>query len=306
MDYVIASVAVTDEIHFPDRMVVNQLAGGAGIYALSGIKIWNDSVLIVTGVGKDYEKCFGSWYKKNGISMEGLMAKEDKTPHTVIRYFKDGQRKEHSLYGADHFLKVEVTPEELKPYFGSAKGIYIFKNSETAFWEKILQYRQESDTKIMWEIGSDATVNNNVDTVRRIASQVDIFSINKAEALSLLGVKRVEDAVREFQSWGVPLVFFRQGALGAYMITKQEAILAESVKGVQVVDATGGGNSSSGAVLYGFCEHKTPLTAGLMGSVSAAICIGQYGVPKEINQDLRNRANHMLKNLLNGYENKQL
>lgn len=297
MDYIIASVAVTDEIHFPDGTSMNQLAGGAGIYALAGIKIWTDQVQLATGVGQDYESLFGDWYEKNGVSMEGLMIKDNKTPHTLINYFENGERQETSLYGNDHFLKIEVTPEELKPYFGEAKGIYIFKNADKIFWDKILGYRKESNTKIMWEISNEATDFEKLDLVKEIATQIDIFSINKTEAFTLLNVETVEEVIEEFKTWKVPLIFFRQGSLGAYMISGQEVILAQSIKGTPVVDSTGGGNSSSGAVLYGFCEQESPYIAGIMGSVSAAICIGQYGVPEIMDQELRNKAHTMLTKL---------
>ncbi len=74
------STAVTDEIHFSDKKVKKNIAGGAGIYALSGMKIWHDDVTIVTGVGEDYLDIYGKWYEKNNISTEGLIVKNKYTP----------------------------------------------------------------------------------------------------------------------------------------------------------------------------------------------------------------------------------
>ena len=114
MKYVVASVSVTDEIRFAGGEYVEKIAGGAGIYALCGIKLWNDEVILATGVGADYQELYGSWYEKNQLSMDGLIVKDEKTPHTVIQYFEDGEREETPLYGLDHFKKIEITPEELK------------------------------------------------------------------------------------------------------------------------------------------------------------------------------------------------
>ena len=50
-----------------------------------------------------------------------------------------------------------------------------------------------------------------------------------------------------------------------------------SISGIQVVDTTGGGNSSSGAVLYACCEGYEPQMAGCMGSAAAAEIIAQFG-----------------------------
>lgn len=98
MDYIIASTVVTDEIRFADKKTVEKKAGGAGIYALCGIRLWCDSVMPVTGVGKDYAEMFGEWYKKNHISMDDLIQKDEKTPYNVIQYFEDGERSETALY----------------------------------------------------------------------------------------------------------------------------------------------------------------------------------------------------------------
>ena len=50
MKYIIASTAVTDEIHFVDGKRTEIVAGGAGVYALCGVKLWSDDVMLVTGV----------------------------------------------------------------------------------------------------------------------------------------------------------------------------------------------------------------------------------------------------------------
>lgn len=290
MKYIIASTAVTDEIHFADGKRVEKVAGGAGIYALCGVKLWCDDVMIATGVGTDFQGIYGKWYEENHISMEGLIIKDEKTPHTVINYFEDGEREEIPLYGADHYKKIETVPEDLKPYFESAKGIYIFKNSNPEYWKKIIEYKKNSSAKVMWEIGSDATYPENYQNVKEIAKHMDVFSINLTESRNMMGKDDLEEIIKEYQSFDIPLVFLRRGAAGAVMITSEEVTYVPSQKNVDVVDPTGGGNSSSGAVLYGFCEGFSPEKCGIMGSISAAMCLGQYGVPEKITEEMRQEA----------------
>lgn len=295
MKYIIASTAVTDEIHFADGKRVETVAGGAGIYALCGIKLWSDDVMLATGVGEDFQEIYGKWYEKNHISMEGLIIKDKKTPHTIINYFKDGEREEIPLYGADHYKKIETVPEDLKPYFKSAKGIYIFKNSNPEYWTKIIEYKKNSNTKVMWEIGCDATYPKNYQSVKEIAQHMDVFSINLTESRNMMGKDNLEEIIKEYQSWKIPLVFLRRGAAGAVMITPVDTVYVPSQKNVNVVDPTGGGNSSSGAVLYGFCEGFSPESCGIMGSISAAMCLEQYGVPERITEEMRQEAMERVK-----------
>lgn len=294
MKYVIASTAVTDEIRFADGKTVEKVAGGAGIYALCGVKLWCDDVMLVTGVGRDFEQIYGNWYRENGLSMEGLLVKDEKTPHTIIQYFDDGEREEIPLYGLDHYKKIESLPEDLEPYFKSAKGIYIFKNSNPEFWDKILKYKKKSNVAVMWEIGCDAAYAENYPQVREIARQLDIFSINLTESRNLMGKDELDDIIKEYQSWNIPLVFLRRGSKGSVMVTKNSAVYVPAQKDVQVADPTGGGNSSSGAVLLGFCEGRSMEECGKMGSISAAMCISQYGVPDKIDSEIREEAEHRL------------
>ena len=73
--------------------------------------------------------------------------------------------------------------------------------------------------------------------------------------------------------------------MGAIMITPTKTVYVPAVSDVLAVDPTGGGNSSSGAVLYGFSEGKDLKTCGMMGSISAAMCISSYGVPEVIDRE---------------------
>ncbi|MDD3338395.1 MAG: carbohydrate kinase family protein [Lachnospiraceae bacterium] len=294
MKYVIASTAVTDEIRFADGKHVEKVAGGAGIYALCGVKLWDDDVTLATGVGEDYGAIYGEWYEKNGLSMAGLIPKDAKTPHTVIQYFADGEREEMPLYGADHYKKVEITPEELWPYFDKSTGIYIFKNSNKEFWDKVLDMKKESTAKVMWEIANDATYYENLSEVKRIARRMDILSINLTEAKSLLGMEETDAIVAAFQTWQTPLVFLRRGSKGSIMITAEQVVEVPSEQGVHVVDPTGGGNSSSGAVLCGYCEGRDLATCARMGNLSAVMCLGQYGVPEVIDRQMQTKAREKL------------
>lgn len=292
--FVIASTAVTDEIRFADGKHVKKVAGGAGIYALCGARLWEDEVLLVTGVGADYQELYGEWYRSNGLSMDGLIVKTDKTPHNIIQYFPDGERTETPLYGQEHYDRVVLPAEALKPYFSTAKGIYIFRNSQPDYWNTILQYKENSSATVMWEIASDAAYEENKEAVKSIARKLEILSINQTEASRLLGTTDLLDMIREFQTWGLPLVFLRRGSKGAVMITPAQVTEVPCAKGITVVDPTGGGNSSSGAVLCGFCRGRSLEECAWMGNLAAAMCLGQYGVPPRIGEAQRTAAEKQL------------
>lgn len=293
--YVVAATAVTDELHFAGGQEPVVVPGGAGIYALCGIRLWTDEVLLATGVGQDFNDKYESWFRNNGIDQSGLIVRNMMTPYTVVKYFADGEREEIPRYGAAHYKNIEITAAELAEYFQTAKGIYIFKNSDPSFWNPLIEYKQNSKAVVMWEAASDATIPEHVAEVKNIAQNVDIFSVNMTESKIMLETGQIDEIIKIYQSWAVPLVFLRNGAAGALMITPDTWVAVPSLPDVSVADPTGGGNSSSGAVLYGYAEGLPPEVCGRMGSISAAMCIRQYGVPEIINEAMRKEAEAIVK-----------
>lgn len=289
MKYVIGSTIVMDEIHFPKKTGSVTVPGGAGIYALAGARLFDDDVLPVPGGGKDFQELFGKWFEENHISMEGIRITSGKTPRNLIQYYEDGERSEIPLYGEAHYHLAEVKPEYLEEAFRKARGIYLFRNSDSEFWEPVCAMKDHSCAKVLWEIAADCAYAENIETVQRIAQKMDILSLNITEAKRLTGVGE-EETIRELSSWDVPLIFLRMGDRGCAMIRGTDVIRVPAGEGVQVIDPTGGGNSSSGAVLVGYCEGKSPLVCARMGNQAAAMCISVYGVPEQITERMRSEA----------------
>lgn len=279
MKYVVLSTTVWDSILLPGQRESINAIGGAGIYALAGMKVWDDDVGIVTGIGEDYLPQFRHWYEQNGIPTWGLMLKDRFTPHTLIRYDEDGERTETPEFGLEHYQRIEATPKEAAPYLQDADGLYVFKNANPIFWTELLSMRSDYRFRLLWEIGADAATSDQRDTVLAIARQVDMLSINKAEAMTLFGVASLNAALERLCQCGIPMVYLRNGSDGVYIIQGKKTVHVPSVSGVTAVDATGGGNSSTGGALIGLCRGCSLAEIGAMGNVSASFCIMQYGVP---------------------------
>lgn len=290
MKYIAQSTAVWDTISLPDTQNVVEAPGGAGFYALVGMKIWEDDVGLITGVGEDYLSHFQEWYRNNAITTQGMFPRDLHSPKTAIHYTKSGERTEKALYGRNHYQKMSVTPEEIEPFCKNAAGMYIFKNTDSAYWEKMLFLKEKYKFKLLWEIALNAACLKQLAAVKKLAEQVDIFSINIAEAKSLFAVNTTEDVLRLFREWKQPLIYLRLGSRGVYLIQDGNTVHVPSVPGIHVTDATGGGNSSSGGALVGFCRGGSLEEIGAMGNVSASFCIEQWGVPGRINCSLREKA----------------
>ena len=71
MKYIVQSTAVWDTIRFPGNDTPMDAPGGAGFYAMTGMKIWEDDIGIVTGAGEDYLEQFRQI--KNMGSLDQIM-----------------------------------------------------------------------------------------------------------------------------------------------------------------------------------------------------------------------------------------
>lgn len=290
MNYVIVSTSVTDRITLADGTQKGDLLGGAGSYALCGMKLWTDDTLLVTGVGADYKNLYGNWFQSNDISMAGLMVKDPHTAISNVQYQADGERVETPEYGLQHYQKLEATPEEIGAFSRNAKGVYIFKENDKHYWDRILALKKEQNFRLMWEINAGCANEREQDSIREIAQAADVFSINRTEASALFGGITVDQALEQLNSWGIPMVFFRMGASGAVILSGGKIYRIPSVQNTLIADVTGGGNSSSAGVFYGYCEGASPVACGVMGSISATACIRQYGVPPIFSAETRARA----------------
>lgn len=291
MDYLIGSSVSTDEVHLPDGTIIPEIPGGAGIYALAGIRLWSDSVIIASGVGPDYLSRHQWWYTDNRLTTEGLVLRGNATPTTVITYYENGERVDEPNVGLAEFRRMDPTLEDLRRCCGaSTKGVYVFRDWNPAFFEGLFELKRKLRFQLMWEISEDAAIPENREEIERALPQIDVFSLNQKEAAQLYGgpepVRAVKKLARACGGW----VYLRRGKAGASLFANGHGVSCPSVEDAEAVDVTGAGNSSSAAVLYAYCEGVPAALAAAMGAVSAAHIIAQYGPPKIYTPTMRTEA----------------
>ena len=291
MEYVIATTVSTDEIPLADGTVFGNQPGSAGFYALAGVRMFTDKVAVCGGIGPEYLPRHEKWYKDNGVSTEGLVLRSDISPTIVIHYYPDGSRTDEPNIGLKEFRALDPSPDEVfRCCDQNTKGVYVFKDVERDYLDALIGGKLRFGYKLMWEISEDACRPENIDVIEAYLKDIDVFSINRHEACLLYGTTDEEEAQRRLLAASPNWVFFRRGSEGAHMLAGGRIYQCPSISGIQVVDTTGGGNSSSGAVLYACCEGYEPQMAGCMGSAAAAEIIAQFGTPPLFTKEMTERA----------------
>ena len=291
MEYVIATTVSTDEIHLADGSVIENQPGSAGFYALAGVRVFTDKVAVCGGIGPEYLPRHEKWYRRNQVSTKGLVLRSPISPTIVIHYFPDGSRVDEPNIGLNEFRALDPSVDEVFDCCDrNTKGVYVFKAVERDYLDGLIGGKLRFGYKLMWEISEDACTLKQIDVIESYLKDIDVFSINRGEAMLLYGTDDEAEAERRLAKASPNWVFFRRGAQGAHLLAGGRVYDCPGVPGIRAVDTTGGGNSSSGAVLYGCCEGYDPQMAGCMGSAAAAVIIGQFGVPDVFTEEMRCKA----------------
>lgn len=291
--YICAGNVMLDKVRFlngegSDREHI----GGPATFAYSGIKLWTDEVIQCSNVGKDYEKLFLPWMKKNDVSDIGFKVICDRCNHHIMDFVdKSGKyvQNREFIQDDDYWLKndawqdfgyMKTKPEEIEKFTKNknVKGLYLAQNADRTFWNKLGKIKQRDGFKMMWEIEAPWSFKHYLNDVKEICrDNVDIFSINIDEAQNLFECEGDEECIINLQNLEVDYTLFRVGSRGLYVVSKNEALYLEPAPS-KIVDPTGCGNTSTGAALFAYAEGMDALNIGLHANVAASQNIRQYGI----------------------------
>jgi sugar/nucleoside kinase (ribokinase family) len=266
---------------------------GGTIYTVAGVKPYSDDVLFITTAGPDFDQYFGDYYRKNGLSTDGVQFVLPKTEYRILDYAADGRWWEYSKYGKEFQDKWEpvalITSAFVTKYADEETlGIYFESGVRESVWQGLAEMRKAApNAKIMWEIPTYDIDNPEVkDEIGALIEKVDIYSLNLPESMTYFGTNSEEESIQAIIATGKPC-FFRVGTKGAYMIQDGQAWSAPAIGVDESVDATGCGNCSTGTAMYGFCEGIHPLKTVVLANLSASLNALQFGPYPHFTEELR-------------------
>jgi sugar/nucleoside kinase (ribokinase family) len=276
----VLSHIVIDEVQHADGTLPLTDIGGAGAYAATGASLAGSaaSAMLVSGIGTADRDVLTAWCEERGIDSSALFDVSEHSPRTRIQYFADGERVETPVYGLDHFHAHTPLPRHIRLPPEKVAGVYLFHDHDAAYWSQIEEYRALSAAPFLWEISLDSCRPDARGAVFDLLGLVDVLSINRTEALRLLDVNTLAEAIAALRSAPVSTLL-RLGAEGSLVIDGKQTTLV-GVAETRVVDPTGGGNSYSGAFLAAFAESGDAVDAGRVAAAVAGVVIAGPGAPR--------------------------
>jgi len=290
--YLVTGCTILNDMIYADGSRAEGCLGGA-IYAVNGIKPYCDDVMIITTAGPDFDHYYGPYYRANELTTAGVQYVLPKTHYNMLEYYPDGRWWEYSKYGPEFedewWPKSHIHAEYVTRYADeSTRGIYFESGVREQVWKNLADIRAAApNALIMSELLTADTASPALKTdLLALIGAVDIYSINLPESLSFFGARSEEESIQAILNLGKPC-FFRVGEKGAYMIQDGKAWFAPASGVEDSVDATGCGNCSTGAALYGFGEGHHPLKTAVLANLAAALNARQYGPYPQFTAELR-------------------
>lgn len=300
MDFV-AFGLIIDDIVFPDGQTVLGVLGGGGPQTAFGMKVWAERVGLAAGVGSDLPASVLAWLEASGIDTQGLRySGEWPTPRAWQILEANGRRTQvWRVPGPAIGPQLRHRLEYLPPDYRRARGFHMGVHPEEADLDFINALRQTGAVVSLEPFRPAARALNKTE-LRALLSAGQIFSLNEAEAQSLVGPAEPRKLLRRLVEAGAEIVALRQGEKGA---TVHRADTGETwhipAVATRVLDPTGAGNAFCGGFLAGWVQRGDLRLAGLSGAVAASFLVEQVGLPLNSAETQRQRDEEVKRRLAN-------
>ena len=302
VDHMVLSHVIVDDLRFASGGERRGVLGGAGTYAAAGLRLAARSVGIACGVGDDFAgSAHAAWFGANGIDTAGLEPRGRRTPRSTVVYHREDARTETPVFGEQHFTRMNPRIDRLPACYRGARGYYIFRDDDAAFWRQAAALRAATGAVVLWELHAAAADAAQWPAVAALLAQVDLVSLNLAEGRRLctpLGAaperrtperEAPEPRLAEAQkiaarllATGVGGVALRLGELGALLARPPAEYRHIPACPAPVVDATGAGNAFGGALLAAVAGGDDWLRAGCGAAAAASLMLAQHGPPPRL------------------------
>lgn len=262
-----------DDLVFADGSTSWGIPGGNAMYAALGMAVWGEQASIIAPVGPEYP--LGPLAERIDLS------RCPRIPHTLRNwglYEEDGSR--HFVFRRDTRNWADFSPSPT----AAATGHQVAAHVAPLPWRDyggILQALRQSGTRfISVDLDERELSQISLDEVGGLLNSVDLFLPSRQEARAIFPGAEPIDAVRRLRDMApnVALIAVKCGADGvvAHAAGFSVGMRIPAVP-VDLVDATGAGDTFCGGALVGFTQEHSPLDALLFGAVSASFCVEALG-----------------------------
>jgi len=263
-----------DDLVFVDGSTRWAVPGGNAMYAGLGMSIWSEQAMIVAPVGPDYP--LAPFLDRVDLSR---CPPVPKTLRSWGLYEEDGSR--HFIFRNETKNWESFCPSPDSAGNGHQVAAHVAPMPRETALGLIRELRKTGTQIIAIDLDERDLHAITVDKVTDLLRSADLFLPSNQETRAIFRDHKPVEALRRLRELGpdVPLIAVKCGADGVVgHAAGSDHFISVPAVPIDLVDATGGGDSFCGGVLAGYTQTKDVVDALLYGVVSASFCVEALGL----------------------------
>jgi sugar/nucleoside kinase (ribokinase family) len=280
MSLLVVGTVAFDAIETPFGKT-DKIIGGAATYISLAASYFTKNIQLVSVVGGDFPQDALDNLKNHGIVLEGLQIKKDQKSFFWSGRYHNDMNSRDTLATE---LNVLADFDPIVPESNREPDFLMLGNLMPSIQQKVMSQLTKRpklivlDTMNFW---MDIAMDDLVKTI----TQVDVLTINDAEARQLSGEYSLVKAAQKILALGVKVLIIKKGEHGALLFNKEQVFFAPALPLEDVFDPTGAGDSFAGGFV-GYLAATKDISfenmkrAIIFGSAMASFTVEKFGVER--------------------------
>ena len=280
MSLVIIGSVAFDAIETPFGKT-DKIVGGAATYASLAASYFYNKVKIVGVVGEDFHQEDIQNFNDHGIDTEGLQIKKgEKSFFWSGKYHNDMNSRDTLVTE----LNVLGTFDPIIPENYQDCEFLMLGNLTPQVQQTVIN-RMKNRPRLIVLDTMNFWMDIALDDLLAVIKNVDVLTINDAEARQLSGEYSLVKAAHKIMAMGPKYLIIKKGEHGALLFSEDQIFSAPALPLAEVFDPTGAGDTFAGGFIGYLAQVDTinfnnMKNAIIYGSALASFCVEKFGTER--------------------------
>lgn len=282
MSLLVVGTVAFDAIETPFGKT-DKIIGGAATYISLAASYFTKNIQLLSVIGGDFPKEALEMLKNHGVALEGLQIKEnEKSFFWSGRYHNDMNSRDTLATELNVLADFNpVVPETAKEC-----DFLMLGNLMPSVQQKVIAQLNKRPKLIVLDT-MNFWMDIAMDELLQTIANVDVLTINDAEARQLSGEYSLVKAAQKILEMGPKVLIIKKGEHGALLFNKEQVFFAPALPLEDVFDPTGAGDSFAGGFVGYLAQTKdisfeNMKRAIIFGSAMASFTVEKFGVERLI------------------------
>lgn len=261
----------------------DKIIGGAATYISLAASYFTKNIQLVSVIGGDFPKEALEMLKNHGVVLEGLQIKEnEKSFFWSGRYHNDMNSRD--TLATELNVLADFNP--VVPDSSKECDFLMLGNLMPSVQQKVIAQLNKRPKLIVLDT-MNFWMDIAMDELLQTIANVDVLTINDAEARQLSGEYSLVKAAQKILEMGPKVLIIKKGEHGALLFNKEQVFFAPALPLEDVFDPTGAGDSFAGGFVGYLAQTKdisfeNMKRAIIFGSAMASFTVEKFGVERLI------------------------